>query len=398
MRRHNLALVLSLLVERRQLSRADIAAITGLTRATASSLVGELIQRGLVREIGTGSTVKVGRPATLVELDGSPWVTLGVSIDVGYLSVIACDLAGKVVYERRSESATTTGPVHRTVDMMASEIKRAVATAELDTRTVVGATIAVPGITDTASGIALVTPNLGWRNVPLVELLHARIGTDFPLAIDNEANLAALAEVRSGPHAGVRNLVYVHSVIGVGGGAVVDGRLIRGASGAATEFGHMCLQPRGRSCSCGNRGCWETLIGLRALLRATVADIASDLVDDRSLGPDEKVAIVLDRAKANDPSTIAGLEQMGTWVGIGIANLIGVFNPEVVTLGGWLPRVMPWMSRTIDEAVRRHSLRESHCRIEPSALGLGSAQLGAAIHAGQQIFEDPTLVERRPEP
>lgn len=397
-RRHNLSLVLRLLASHGPRSRAGVAELTGLTRATVSSLVAELIDRGLVKEVGLKSEQRVGRPATLVQLDGSHVATLGVEIDVGFISVLANDLSGNTVYRRRRQLSASSTSFEDMLPSLVKEVKRAIAEVEaLDVR-VVGASIAIPGIVDMDRGVVRRAPNLGWKDAPLGRRLRAELGDAMPVVIDNEANLCALAEFHAGTSAGAQHLVYVLAVNGVGGGVVVDGEVFRGASGAAGEVGHMTVQPRGVSCACGSVGCWETTVGLRALLHEAVPDLAEELLSDPRRSPESKVRLVVARAEAGDPVALKGLRSFGRWLGVGLANIVDMFNPDVVVLGGFLPAVAPWSMDEANRAFAAHAMSESAgaCRIELSSLGATAGALGGTLLASERVFLDPTLVLSAP--
>lgn len=394
-RRHNLSLVLRLLATHGPRSRAGVADVTGLTRATVSSLVADLIDRGLAKEVGPKSDQRMGRPATLVQLDGSRVVTLGMELDVGFVSVLANDLAANTVYQRRRPVGGTSTAFVDLFPVVVREVRRAIAAVEEQGARVAGLTVAVPGICDIERGVVRRAPNLGWQDAPLGQRLHDEFGASLPIAIDNEANLAALAEYRVGASAGTGHLVYVLAVNGVGGGVVVDGELFRGASGAAGEVGHMTVQAKGGApCACGSSGCWETTIGLRALLYDAVPDLAAGLLRDPRLSPEAKVAPVLARARANNPIALKGLKKFGRWLGVGLSNVVDTFNPEVIVLGGFLPSVAPWTMDETRKAFLANSMAESAsvCRIELTTLGFGAGALGGTIHASERLFLDPTLV------
>ena len=393
-RRHNLSLVLRLLTAQGPRSRAGVAAVTGLTRATVSSLVADLIDRGLVKEVGPESDQRVGRPATLLQLDGSRVVTLGLELDVGFTSVLANDLAGHTVYERRRSLSGASTKFEDLLPVLVKELRRAVEAVEHSGRRVAGLTIAVPGIADVDRGVVVRAPNLGWIDEPLRDRLAEALGHDLSIGLDNEANLGALAEYRVGAMAGTPHLVYVLAVNGVGAGIVIDGVVFRGASGAAGELGHTTVQPRGLLCACGSIGCWETTVGLRALLVDAVPDLAAGLLRDHRLSPEGKIAPVLSRARANNPIAIKGLKKFGRWLGIGLSNVVDSFNPQVIVLAGFLTEIAPWVLPDAMTVLRANALAESasHCRVELSTLGFTAGALGCTIHASERLFTDPTLV------
>ncbi|MFM2183851.1 MAG: hypothetical protein RJB61_2145 [Actinomycetota bacterium] len=396
-RRHNLSLILRLLATQGPRSRAGLAAVTGLTRATVSSLVAELIERRLVDDAGPEADQRVGRPATLVRLDGAHVVTVGIEVDVGLISVLVADLSGREIARRRHPIGEQSTAFDSVVDVISLEARLAIADAEAAGRRVAGLSVAVPGIVDAQSGVVRRAPNLDWTDVPLGRRLEAAVGAQIPVACDNEANLAAVAEHRLGRFAGARHLVYVFAMSGVGSGVIVDGALLRGASGFAGEVGHMTVEPGGVPCACGSRGCWETTIGMRALLASTVPDLAPALLGDRRLAPEQRIAPVTERAASGDPTALAGLSRFGEWLGVGLANIVDAYNPEVIVLGGFLPLLAEWIEDAARRSLADHALSGAlaACQLEFSSLGLSAGAVGGTILAAAHVFDDPTVVPGR---
>jgi predicted NBD/HSP70 family sugar kinase len=395
-RRHNLSLVLRLLHAEGPRSRAAIAVDTGLNKVTVSSLVAELEDRGLVRDIGLVSapTTRAGRPATLIELDGRQVIAIGAELNVDHIAVLAMDVAGRRLFERERPLDAAATPRHRVIQALATLINQALDAVDSTCVHLAGVTLAVPGIVDVTTDILRFAPNLGWREVPLIELLSRALGRSVPMAMDNEATLGALAEYRVGQFAGTRNLLYVIGEVGIGAGLVIDGSLVRGASGFAGEAGHMQVDPDGPLCRCGSRGCLETYIGLWPLLRAVVPDLARSLEDDVNLGPKAKVAYAVARAEEGDKRALAAFEELGRWLGRGLGNLVNLLNPQVVILGGHFIDTSPFvLASAIDELrATAMSAEVSGVRVVPSTLGFSPSSLGGAIHAAERVFEDPTSV------
>lgn len=392
-RRHNLSLVLRQVSSPGVHSRASVAADTGLTRATVSSLVDDLIRRGLVKEVGLADARRTGRPAMMLEPDGSRLVAIGIELDVGAMYVVAVDLGGRVVHQRRRLLGGSTD-VDSLLSRLVEEIRVATRRIEAEGGRVAGLSVAVPGIADVGRGVVVRAPNLGWRNVPLRDRLVARLGADVPIVIDNEANLGAVAELRTPQMTGVGHMVYLLAVSGVGAGVVIDGALFRGASGAAGEFGHTTVKPDGAPCACGSRGCWETVIGLRALLQSTVPDLADALMADTRRSPEQKVQHVVERARAGDRTALAGLRSFGRWLGVGLANVIDACNPEVIVLAGVLPALSPWVMPSAMNAIHANVLPESvaTCRVVSTTLGFSAGARGGAMLAIDHVMADPTSV------
>jgi predicted NBD/HSP70 family sugar kinase len=317
---------------------------------------------------------------------------MGAELGVGYTAVLGTDLSGNVVYERRRPLASMSVSPGDVVSVLVSEIRRALKAVEAGNRIAAGITVAVAGVVDQRTGTVVFAPNLGWRTVPLLDLLRSQLGDSIPLALENEANLGAVAEFRNGDSAGTPYLVYILVENGVGAGIIADGRLLRGAFGSAGEFGHTTVKPGGELCACGSRGCWETAIGLRAVLGATVPDLAVALMGDRRLSPEAKIAAVVERANAGDPTALRGLEELGEWLGVGLANVVDSLNPEVIVLAGILRSVAPWVLPGARRTMRANTLMmPTECRVEISTLGFSAAALGGSLHAAEHLFADPTL-------
>ncbi|MEU0090810.1 ROK family transcriptional regulator [Kribbella sp. NPDC006257] len=412
LRRNNLSVVLRHVREMGSRSRARIAADTGLNKATVSSLVAELVERGLLREgLAESERGALGRPGQLVELDGSGVCGVGAEINVDYLAVTALDLSGVTVIERRVPLDVAHLDPETTLDQLAELIRHAVAAVDMRGGQTAGVTLAVPGLVQAATGALKLAPNLGWTEVPVVAAMVERLGHPaYPVRVDNEANLAALAayaEMQAGPEsrsqAGrnqllpdgkVEDLVLLTGAVGVGGGMVSGGHLLRGGHGFSGEVGHMPVAPAGGTCGCGRTGCWETVVGLTALLnKATDPD---DPVRDPSLDVEQRLAEITRRADEGDQRTLQALADVGNWLGIGGAILVNILNPDVLVLGGYFAMLGPWLKESLETAIRDRVIAPDGggCRVIQSELGFTAAVRGGAQISLDQVFLDPTLVGR----
>jgi predicted NBD/HSP70 family sugar kinase len=399
LRRNNLSVVLRHLRDAGPRSRARVAADTGLNKATVSSLVAELVERGLVRE-GAAEAERgaMGRPGQLVELDGRGVCGVGAEVNVDYLAVTALDLSGEVVSERRDPVDVAHLDPGTTLDRLARLIQEAVAAVTARGGQTVGVTLAVPGLVKSAAGALALAPNLGWQEVPVVDPMREKLGgPSYPVWVDNEANLAALAAYSEmAAEAKVQDLVLLTGSVGVGGGMVAGGHLLRGGHGFSGEVGHMPVAPSCGTCGCGRTGCWETVVGLKALLaKATDAD---DPVRNPSLDVERRLAEITRRAEAGDARTLAALADVGTWLGIGGAILVNILNPDVLVLGGYFATLGPWLTEPLEQAIRERVIAPDGggCRVIRSDLGFTAAVRGGARISLDQVFIDPTLVGRDP--
>jgi predicted NBD/HSP70 family sugar kinase len=369
-----LAAVLGHLRREAPCSRAAIAAGTGLNKATVTSIVADLLGRRLVRE--TQQTQHhVGRPATLLVLDGSAYATIGLEVSARGLTALGCDTAGEQILRwHRSGPGTDAGPA-KTIAAVAALARKAVATVQASGRRVLGITVGVPGLVDRAGTIVLAA-GLGWRDVPFRSGLEAALHRpDIPVTVENDASLGVQAEHLYGRLAGVRNLVQLTGDTGVGAGIIADGRPLQGHLGYVGEIGHLRLIPDGPRCGCGRRGCLEALAGLPAIL-SRVDDLGSD---DPQLGLEELVR----RAAAGNAAVVAVLTEAGTHLGHGIAALINLFNPDAVVLGGAYALLADQVVPAVEKAVHESTIAPDAggCTIAVSTFPLTATPLGAAANA-----------------
>jgi predicted NBD/HSP70 family sugar kinase len=394
-RRNNLSLVMRHLQTCGPSSRAAIAGRTGIAKATVSSLVTELVRRGVVRDIGVLDTGRQGRPASLVELDGRYVVTIGAELNVDFLAVVVADLSARVVFERRVPVETASTDHGFLLGQLVRLLEEAIAAAA--PARVAAATVAVSGVVDPTTGVVRFAPNLGWHDLPISEHLARKLGPSFPITVENDANMGAFAEYRLGGHAHSSSLAYVVGAQGVGGGVVVDGSLLRGRRGLGGEVGHMVLVRDGLACRCGGRGCWETLIGLGQVLHATMAEEADELLHDYSIGPEAKVAAIVQRLADGDDHVPHALAEIGAWLGVGLANLTKLVDPDVIVLGGYFRALAPWLLPAALAVLDGKGIGEgpNGARVVLSRLGFSAASLGGAIFASEQVFNNPSALPHR---
>jgi predicted NBD/HSP70 family sugar kinase len=389
-RRGNLGRVLRHLRDAGPCSRAQIAADTGLNKATVSSLVAELAERGLVVAGDVHRGGSVGRPGLLVQLDGRGACGIGVELNVDFIAVLVLDLRGEVAAEQRVALDVPALGAEGTVDEVARLVTAALAT--IPGAVPVGLTVAVPGLVRSGDGIVTHAPNLGWHDVPVVELLEARLGAGYAVRVENDANVSAIAEWATGPEARTPDLVYLTGEVGVGGGLIVDGRLLRGTAGLSGEVGHTALGDPTAVCGCGRRGCWETAVGLAALLR--LAADPDDPVRDPGRDLETRLVELAARADAGDRRTLAALDRVGTALGTGAAVLITLVNPAVVLLGGYFAVLGRFLVGPMTAELRARVFGPdlAGARVELSTLGFTAAVRGGAHVALETVFDDPALV------
>ncbi|TDU83376.1 putative NBD/HSP70 family sugar kinase [Kribbella voronezhensis] len=372
----NLAAVLAFLRREAPCSRAAIATGTGLNKATVTSIVGDLIDRRLVRE--TQQTQNhVGRPATLLVLDGSAYAAIGLEVSARGLSASAYDIAGNQLLRwHRAGPGVDAGPA-KTTAALVTLARRAIATVQSSGRQVLGLTVGVPGLVN-RDGSVILAAGLGWRDVRLrADLTQALGRPDIPVIVDNDANLAALAELRYGPQAGAENLILLTGDTGMGAGVICDGRPLRGTLGYVGEIGHLEIEPGGPLCGCGRRGCLEAMAGIPAILARVAPDSAVD--------PDPQVQLeqVVRRAEAGDAEVIGILTEVGGRIGQGISVLVNVLNPGTVVLGGSYALLAQWLIPSAEKELQDRALAPDAggCAVIASTFGHDGTSIGAVARS-----------------
>ncbi|ALG09094.1 ROK family transcriptional regulator [Kibdelosporangium phytohabitans] len=373
-RRHNSALVLGAIADSPGISRAGVAARTGLTKATVSSLVDRAIAADLVVDGEPARREGPGRRGTALSLSPAGPHGLGVEIGVDYIATCLVDLTGSVAAQRIRPADNRSQPANRVLAKVARAIRTAL--TELPTQ-VGGVGVAVPGLVESSTGFLRTAPNLGWRDVDVQTELRDRVDLgDTAVLVGNEANFAALGEMWGGDHGELRDFVHVSGEIGIGAGIVMDGELFEGVRGFGGEIGHLPVDSKGPQCSCGARGCLEAMAGQDTILRhAGVPDVDT----------------LVERLRDNDRKAITATRSVARWLGTALSNVVNLLDVPTIVLGGTYARIEPWLHELLlDELnLRVVSATWSQMRILPSTLGTEAAVRGAAVSAVRAIVADP---------
>ena len=391
-RKFNTAVILDILRRYAPLSRAELAARTGLNRSTVSIIINSLIEEGFVQETDLQSP-KIGRPGMLLVLNPKGGFAVGVEIGVDFISVILTDFVANVLWRQSLLSDPAEDQI-RILDRTSELTQEAINAGLAQGLRPLGIGVGVPGLVDIRQGKLVFAPNLQWDNVPLRLMWSQRF--DLPIFVENEANVAALGEYYFGVARGVDNFIYLSAGIGLGGGVLIDGKLFRGSSGYAGEVGHMTVDPDGDLCGCGKRGCWETKVGPRAVLhrvRNILANGAPSLINDLAGGDLDCITsdIVVQAARSGDSVAHEALQDVGKYLGIGVVNLINIFNPELIVLGGALNLANEFLLPVIENTVCESALKPSceNIHFAASALGMDACVMGAVALVLDDILREP---------
>jgi predicted NBD/HSP70 family sugar kinase len=387
MRRVNRAIVLDHIRSIEASSRAAIAEATGLAKPTVSLIVDELMSAGLVSEIGRGSSGAVGgRPPVLLAFNARSSFLAGIHVGVRRTTVVVADALGAPLAQRTT--ATPTGRAAAALDRIAGVVADVAADVGADVDKLGAVGVCLPGLV-TDDGVLLFAPNLGWRDVPVADLLRDRLGV--PTVAYNAAHTSLLAETHLGAAVGEREVLLVYAGTGVGAAAVVNGQLMRGAGGIAGEFGHVRVRPDGRQCNCGKTGCLETVASADAVTAAAAVRWKRPTA---GASREPSAADVAAAAAAGDAMAAEVLGDAGRDLGAAAAWLVNMFDPACLVLAGGLAGAGAAFVEPFRQAVQRDALAQSfhRLRIVVSELGQDAEVRGVLLLAREHASADVRIV------
>ena len=395
-REMNLFSVLEHLHQGGPISRAKLARLTGLNKSTISSLVEELINYGLVFESGIQNS-GTGRPSTYLELNPDAGCIIGVEIGVGFFSIILTNFIGEIIW-RRFEKTNFISEQNEIIARIFKVIDEAGDAAGEYGYRLLGMGITLPGMVDDELGVLVFSPNLQWHDVPLRNIFSEYTG--LPVFVDNDANAAALGEHLFGMARQAQHFLFIIDGVGVGGGLFLNGNIYRGANGLAGEIGHTSMYvEQARPCRCGNRGCWENFANesslyerIRTRLEVGRCSAITSILENRN--SPLTLPIITQAAETGDSETLEALNETGSALGMGVANLVNLFNPEMVIIGGALSVVSKFLLPSIKKVVEERSLEtiRRHTVILESTFGPDASVMGAVAMVVQAIFSSPSSV------
>ena len=373
----NKRLVLRTIYARREISRAELARSTKLTRTTISSIVTELINDGLVLEIGLGSS-DGGKPPVLLQIDDHGRHMIGIDLGSNHISGGVIDLRGNILYRHRLPMQDQAGEsalalVYELVDYLLAATDQPI----------LGIGIGTPGLIDASQGIVRQAVNLRWSNLPLRDMVARNY--NLPCYLSNDSHAAAVGEYLFGQ----TKIEHKHQIVikagrGLSAGIILDNQLFVGENSTAGEIGHVTMIENGEKCACGNTGCLETLVSTGVMER-TARNIswenpASPLRAMVNAPEKINVDIVFQAYDAGDPDLMASALEMGRYLGITIANIVGLMNIEIILIGGSLSQLgEPFLDAIRDEFARRiNPMLISRTKIEMCTLGKDIVIKGAA--------------------
>lgn len=359
MKQTNHDLVLQLIQGRGPISRKAIAHISGLSTASVSKMTAELIERGLVQEVGEAEGEgRAGRREVLLQLNAAAGFVVGVMFGMEAVICVLTNLNAQVLHTsetpwsdldhaRQTTTLFTPGAIIQTTIQAIEDL---LAIAQIDRTRLLGIGVAINGIVEPQTGVSRTAPHFGWHHVPVAAPLAAHFG--ISVLLENDVRALTIAEQWFGAGRGVDNFVAVIAGQGIGAGVVANGQLIRGAMGGAGEFGHIVLEPDGSRCVCGRQGCLETLAAEPAILRQVREALTSGTPSALAGVQPLNLEAIARAADAGDPLARRVLGDAGRWLGIGIASLVNILNPELLIINGETVCAGRWYFEPMETALR----------------------------------------------
>jgi glucokinase-like ROK family protein len=397
---HNLQVVLLSLLYEPGLPRIQLAERTNLSNTTITNLIAELIEQGVVSESENGSANEsqrsVGRPRVEIRLNPDSRYAVGVHIGIGIFRVCVANLLDQIIHNRVYEFDKQ-APYSTVLEQISTSIQNMINESGVDRSLILGVGIGASGLVDFATGENLLAPNLNWRNVPMRKYFQEVL--NMPVVVDNNVRAMAIGETYFGAGRGVSSLAYVYGRTGVGAGIVFDGKIYRGSSNGAGEIGHtVMLLHGGEPCHCGKRGCLETLISEPAILRhaETLSRLNPEGVLAQTIRLRQDISLterVFVAARQGDQDILNLLNERAYYLGLALANIVNLFNPELIILGGIFSQGQDFFIQPTLDTIRRMSFGGlgKKVRLQANTFGWKGGVIGAAALALMQFFYQPEL-------
>jgi glucokinase-like ROK family protein len=377
-----------------------LAKRTNLSNTTITNLIAELINQGIVKEINANNIEKeelrpVGRPRTSIYLEPNARFVIGIHIGVGIFRVGLTNLRAEIV-TNHTQSFAIDSPAAEVLAQIVSSVESVIVESGIERNKILGVGVGASGLVDYTTGVNLLAPNLNWIEIPLRDQLQDRL--QLPVIVDNNVRNMAIAETYFGAGIGVDSVAFVYGRTGVGAGLTFKGRVFRGSSKGAGEIGHsVMLVHDGEPCRCGNSGCLETLVSESAILRRAenIArknpdGILSDIFKNK---PDiSPIECVFEAARQGDGQVQKMIDERAYYLGVALANLINLFNPELILLGGIFSLGEDLFLAPIIRTIQQMAFggMGKNVRLQATTFGWKAGVVGAAALALLHFFYQQT--------
>lgn len=393
---HNLRAILLAFLHTKSISRVQLAEKTNLSNTTITNLTAELIEQEIIFETSPSESVdeplrrRVGRPRRMLQLLPNARYVVGIHIGIGMFRVAVTNLYAEIIYNKRFNFPADQ-PALDVLDDIAQLVRETINKSRVDKRLILGIGVGASGLVNHETGVNLHAARLGWHDIPIQEYLEQHL--DLPICVDNNVRAMALGEAYFGQGRGVDVLAFIYGRIGVGSGIVVNGQVFRGSGAGAGEIGHTIVMPHnGDLCGCGHYGCLETLISEPVLVREAkvLAEKHSDsiLAEYLSNAKEKPIDAIFAAACDGDQSALALIKSRVQYLGIALANLVNLLNPELIILGGMFAQGSELILSEVETMMRELSFAGlgENVQLKPTHFGWRAGVIGAASLALKVFF------------
>ena len=386
----NKSLILEIIERKYNISRADIARESGLSSTTVSSLIEELEREELVKELGHSYTRR-GRRPVLYQINHESRYIVAADVGSNVLTVLVTDLKFNIIKETQTNIEDQIG--QELVRTLYQTINEGIINSGVDRSRIIGVGVASPGLVDHQSGTVMKSVNLQWEAIPLKGILEHEL--ELPVYVENMNHSAAVGEFERGLNSKASRFLYLNIGRGVGASIILNGEILWGSGVGAGELGHFIMDRNGERCSCGARGCLETLVSARVILkkaRRCATQYPESLLNKIVKNDIEAITLetVAQAARQNDPPVVNLLMETGEWIGIAVAGMINLLNPDVIMFGGRVINIAGEMLLNIIQNVAKENslpmLFKATNFVMPR-LGHLSSAIGAATFVYKKEFQ-----------
>lgn len=387
----NKATVIELLRKNDRTFKAELSRMTRLSQPTILKIIDELDQKNLITQLGLGQSTG-GKMPDLIGLNCHRHHIVGVDVGSTRILAVIINLQGEIIYSDENAVSATEGQdvvIAHLIDI----IQKTLTIGRERQCDIIGVGIGMPGLIDQKKGNVVFSPNFGWENVPLLSRLQQKIS--LPIRIDNVSRTMACGEKYFGDCGDLENFVCVNIGHGIGAALMVNGELYSGSSFTAGEFGHFSVRQNGRICECGNRGCLQSIASGNAIAKTAREFVESGMGNEFLQAAHNDInaidaKIVFDLAAKNNPAAIEIVKEVTHYLGISLANLINLLDPDAIVITGGVSKAKDTLIQPLAEEIRNHQMRYAgrSVRVFVSRLGDNCAAIGAAAMIMKEFIEN----------
>lgn len=392
----NRRLIIDLIRTRGPINRAEVARITGLSIPTVMKITDELSDLNMIRVIGKRKSAGGKRPE-LYEFIPDVYYSLGIDIGRNRIKIVMMDMAANILHQDEIETFDTL-PADALISRIIDLIKNVLQACQLSEDQILGLGVGMPGLLDSEAGIVLFSPDFQWEHIPLIE----RLEEEFPFRtiLENSNRTLALGEQWFGAGMGSNDLICVNLGYGIGAGIIEHGELVQGFSGSNGEFGHIILERNGPKCKCGNYGCLEAISSGYAIAETAKTALLNGKASTLSAICQNNLAnleakMVFESAKKGDKLSCEIINRSIEYIGIGIATLINLFDPEQIILAGGLTKSKDFFEKSLNKYIQSFQMKFAgrKVRIKYGELGDYGSAIGAATLLVKQLIDNGGILQ-----